>query len=194
MLQAGPPHAEEAVVFVHGNPGTSRDWTRLVERTGAFARAVAWDHPRFGQADKPAGFDYTVPGYAAHLGRCLEAFGITRAHLVLHDFSGPWGKLDPYVPIAFAERHREVFPDAQVVIMEGAATGPSPTIRMGWHGWSLPPLGHGSRGSWRALVVSPHEVVLGQAPAPSCVGLICRLSPAAPQPNTSLPCSGRMKP
>ena len=57
ILQAGPPHAGEAVVFVHGNPGSSQDWARLVERTGAFARAVAWDHPGFGQADKPAGFE-----------------------------------------------------------------------------------------------------------------------------------------
>src|SRR4029450_5084505 len=54
MLQAGPLHAERAVVFVHGNPGSSQDWARLVERTGALARAVAWDHPGFGQADKRA--------------------------------------------------------------------------------------------------------------------------------------------
>jgi hypothetical protein len=33
-----------------------------VERTGRLARAVAWDHPGFGQADKPTGFDYTVQG------------------------------------------------------------------------------------------------------------------------------------
>ena len=77
ILQAGSPHATEAVVVVHGNPGSSQDWVRLVERIGAFGRAVAWDHPGFGQADKPAGFDYTVEGYAAHLGRCLDALGIT---------------------------------------------------------------------------------------------------------------------
>jgi alpha/beta hydrolase fold len=91
MLQAGPPQATEAVVFVHGNPGSSQDWARLLQRTGALARAVAWDHPGFGQADTPAGFDHTVPGYATHLGRCLDALGITWAHLVLHDFGGPWG-------------------------------------------------------------------------------------------------------
>ena len=41
MLQAGPPHAEEAVVFVHGNPGSSQDWARLVERTGRFTGELA---------------------------------------------------------------------------------------------------------------------------------------------------------
>jgi pimeloyl-ACP methyl ester carboxylesterase len=47
--------------------------------------------PGFGRADKPAGFDYTVPGYARHLGGVLDALGVRRAHLVLHDFGGPWG-------------------------------------------------------------------------------------------------------
>jgi pimeloyl-ACP methyl ester carboxylesterase len=112
MLQAGPAEATEAVVFVHGNPGSSQDWARLVERTGTFARAVAWDHPGFGQADKPAGFDYSVQGYAAHLGRCLEVLGITRAHLVLHDvlhdFGGPWG-------LAWAAAHPAAFASATLL-------------------------------------------------------------------------------
>jgi pimeloyl-ACP methyl ester carboxylesterase len=108
MLHAGPAEATEAVVFVHGNPGSSQDWARLVERTGTFARAVAWDHPGFGQADKPAGFDYTVHGYATHLGRCLEVLGITRAHLVLHDFGGPWG-------LAWAAAHPDAFASATLL-------------------------------------------------------------------------------
>jgi pimeloyl-ACP methyl ester carboxylesterase len=108
MLAAGPPAATEAVVFVHGNPGSSQDWARLVERTGTFARAVAWDHPGFGRADKPAGFDYTVKGFAAHLGRCLDALGITRAHLVLHDFGGPWG-------MAWAAAHPAAFASGTLI-------------------------------------------------------------------------------
>ena len=58
---AGAPTAE-AVVDVHGTPGSSQDWVPLLERAGQLARAVAWDHPGFGQADTPAGFDYTVDG------------------------------------------------------------------------------------------------------------------------------------
>ena len=91
LLQAGPPDATEAVVFVHGNPGSSQDWERLLQRVGRLARAVAWDHPGFGRADKPADFPYTIHGYAAHLARCLDALGITRVHLVGHDWGGPWG-------------------------------------------------------------------------------------------------------
>jgi pimeloyl-ACP methyl ester carboxylesterase len=131
MLQAGPAEATEAVVFVHGNPGSSQDWARLVERTGTLACAVAWDHPGFGQADKPAGFDYTVKGYATHLGRCLEVLGITRAHLVLHDFGGPWG-------LAWAATHPDSFASATLLNI-----GILPGYR--WHSlariWRTPLLG-----------------------------------------------------
>jgi pimeloyl-ACP methyl ester carboxylesterase len=91
LLEGGPPHAEEAVVFVHGNPGSSRDWVDLAGRVSAFARAVALDMPGFGRADRPARFEYTVQGYARHLAGALDALGIRRAHLVVHDFGGAWG-------------------------------------------------------------------------------------------------------
>jgi pimeloyl-ACP methyl ester carboxylesterase/flavin-dependent dehydrogenase len=91
VLEAGPQDAEEAVVFVHGNPGSSLDWVELAAAVGAFGRAVALDMPGFGRADKPLDFDYTVEGYARHLGGALEGLGVRRAHLVLHDFGGPWG-------------------------------------------------------------------------------------------------------
>ncbi|MBM7807684.1 pimeloyl-ACP methyl ester carboxylesterase [Geodermatophilus bullaregiensis] len=90
-LHAGPADADEAVVFVHGNPGPAEDWRRLLARTGAFARAVAPDMPGFGGADKPDSFVYTVDGYARHLAGVLDGLGIRRAHLVLHDFGGAWG-------------------------------------------------------------------------------------------------------
>lgn len=78
-------------MFVHGNPGPAAGWRRLVARTGAFARAVAPDLPGYGDADKPDRFRYTVDGYARHLGGILDQLDIHRAHLVLHDFGGPWG-------------------------------------------------------------------------------------------------------
>jgi pimeloyl-ACP methyl ester carboxylesterase len=47
--------------------------------------------PGFGGADKPDRFVYTVDGYARHLAQLVDALGVRRAHLVLHDFGGPWG-------------------------------------------------------------------------------------------------------
>jgi pimeloyl-ACP methyl ester carboxylesterase len=90
-LEAGPEDAREAAVFVHGNPGSVHDWARLVEATGKHGRAVALDMPGYGEADRPEDFPYTIEGYAAHLGGALEQLEIERAHLILHDFGGPWG-------------------------------------------------------------------------------------------------------
>ncbi len=89
--ESGPEDSDEALVFLHGNPGFSGDWIDLMTRAGAFRRCVAPDMPGFGHSDKPERFDYTVGGYARHLGALLAQLKVRRAHLVLHDFGGPWG-------------------------------------------------------------------------------------------------------
>ena len=92
VLQAGPRDAREAVVFVHGNPGSGEDWSEPgASRPASFARAVAPDMPGFGRADKPRDFPYSVAGYADFLDGVLGELGIDRVHLVVHDFGGPWG-------------------------------------------------------------------------------------------------------
>jgi pimeloyl-ACP methyl ester carboxylesterase len=90
-LEAGPAQASEAVLFVHGNPGSSSDWSALLEGVGEFGRAVALDMPGFGQAPLPAGFDCHVDSYAQFLAEAVERLAIERVHLVLHDFGGPFG-------------------------------------------------------------------------------------------------------
>jgi pimeloyl-ACP methyl ester carboxylesterase len=100
VRQSGPESAREAVVFVHGNPGSGEDYAELLPSVGELARAVAPDMPGYGKADRPKGFDYTVEGYARHLDGVLSELGVERAHLVLHDFGGPWG-------LAWAAAHPE---------------------------------------------------------------------------------------
>jgi pimeloyl-ACP methyl ester carboxylesterase len=92
VLVGGPQDADptEAVVFVHGNPGKGSDWQHLVEAVAPHARVVAPDMPGFGGAEMRDDMDYTVAGYAAHLGGLLDELGVKRAHLVAHDFGGPW--------------------------------------------------------------------------------------------------------
>lgn len=107
-LEAGPPTADEAVVFLHGSPGSSRDWEVFIRAVGKFGRAVALDMPGFGKADKPDHFEYSVVGYAQHLDGCLTELGIRRTHLVLHDFGGPWG-------LAWAAAHSEAFASAVLI-------------------------------------------------------------------------------
>ncbi|HEX8856849.1 MAG TPA: alpha/beta hydrolase [Thermoleophilaceae bacterium] len=90
VMQAGPADAHGAVVFVHGNPGSSRDFDQLVGATGKFTRVVAFDMPGFGHADK--GFDgtYTTQSTVQFIGDMVAHLGITRVHLALHDFGGIW--------------------------------------------------------------------------------------------------------
>jgi pimeloyl-ACP methyl ester carboxylesterase len=108
LAEAGPADAEEAVVFVHGNPGPALEWHDLMGRTGEFARAVAMDMPGFGRADKPRDFALPVEGHARFLAAALNELGVKRAHLVLHDFGGPWG-------LAWAGANQDAF--ASVVLM-----------------------------------------------------------------------------
>jgi pimeloyl-ACP methyl ester carboxylesterase len=91
LLEAGPSSADEAVVFVHGNPGSARDFDVLLASTGRYARAIAFDVPGLGHADDRRGLDYSTDGAARYIGRVIAQLGVRRVHLVLHDLGGIWG-------------------------------------------------------------------------------------------------------
>jgi pimeloyl-ACP methyl ester carboxylesterase len=91
LICAGPENASEAVVFLHGNPGSRLDWQPLVEQAGEFGRALAFDMPGFGQADAPRDFGYRIEDYARFIEGALSELGVNRAHLVVHDFGGSFG-------------------------------------------------------------------------------------------------------
>jgi pimeloyl-ACP methyl ester carboxylesterase len=132
LLQAGPAEANEAVVFLHGNPGSCDDWVGLAAvAADAGKRAVAFDLPDFGETVAPDGFQHEVPGYAGFVDAALAELGIDRAHLVLHDFGGPIG-------LYWAAAH----PDA-IASMTLIDTGLLPGYK--WHSlariWRTPVLG-----------------------------------------------------
>jgi pimeloyl-ACP methyl ester carboxylesterase len=89
--EGGPRDSAEAVVFVHGNPGSMDDWEALAPAVAQFTRVIAMDLPGYGRADRPRGFDYTINGYGRYLGGLIDQLGVRRAHLVLHDFGGGFG-------------------------------------------------------------------------------------------------------
>lgn len=74
-------------VFLHGVPTNSADWLPFMERLRG--PAVAPDLPCFGRSGRPSGgeFDPTMHGYGEWVGRFVEAEGIDRYRLVVHD----WG-------------------------------------------------------------------------------------------------------
>jgi pimeloyl-ACP methyl ester carboxylesterase len=106
--QVGDQGDREAVVFVHGNPGPASDWSDLLECVGEFARGIAMDFPGYGGADRPRDFDYSVSGYACHLDGALAELGVHRAHIVAHDFGGPWA-------LAWAAQNPEKFASATLI-------------------------------------------------------------------------------
>jgi pimeloyl-ACP methyl ester carboxylesterase len=148
LLQAGPVDAAEAVVYVHGNPGSADDWELLIAAAaGTGRRALALDLPDFGETEAPPGFEHTVPGYAEFLAQALATLGIERAHLVIHDFGGPIG-------LFWAAMHPDAL--ASVTLID---TGILPDYR--WHRlariWRTPGLGElfqatATRGAFRRLV------------------------------------------
>ena len=131
LREAGPPDATEAVVFLHGSPGSSADWEPLLAAAGRRWRAVAWDAPGFGQAVSQVEVRQTVSAHAQFVGRALDALGIERVHLVAHDFGGPWG-----LAWANSEPHRF----ASAILL---GTGALPGYR--WHAlarlWRTPRAG-----------------------------------------------------
>lgn len=99
VLSAGPQEPEEAVLYVHGGPGSANDFDHLLPLTGAFARSVALDLPGWGEADKPKDWSYSPDAYANFLAAAARELGIGRAHLVLGDIGTVaallWAAADP---------------------------------------------------------------------------------------------------
>jgi haloalkane dehalogenase len=91
----------DPVVLMHGIPVSSflyRKVLPLLADRGL--RGVAFDLPGLGLAEKRADFDYTWSGLGRWTGAAIDALGIERCHLVLHDIGGPIG-------LEWALRNRE---------------------------------------------------------------------------------------
>jgi pimeloyl-ACP methyl ester carboxylesterase len=81
-----------AVVLLHGVPSSSFLYRRMVPLVASQGlRAVAFDYPGLGLADRPEDFDYSWSGLARWTGEALDALEVDRAHLVVHDIAGPIG-------------------------------------------------------------------------------------------------------
>jgi pimeloyl-ACP methyl ester carboxylesterase len=80
------------VVCLHGIPTSSYLYRKVVPAlAGQGLRGVAFDFPGLGLADRPEDFDYSWSGLARWTGEAIDALGIDRCHLLLHDIGGPIG-------------------------------------------------------------------------------------------------------
>lgn len=100
VLEGGPNDSEEAVVFLHGQPGSAEDWGDLLQRVATFSRTAAFDWPGWGSAERPGRntWDFSAGTSATFMAAVLSRLGIRRAHLVMHDLGGVgllWGAAHP---------------------------------------------------------------------------------------------------
>ncbi len=71
------------ILYLHGLPTSSDDWTPLLERTGGLAP----DLPGFGRSGKGGHLEYTIEAHASFVAQFLADQRIERIRLVAHD----WG-------------------------------------------------------------------------------------------------------
>jgi len=63
----------------------------LPELAARGRRGIAFDLPGLGLADRPKNFDYSWSGIGAWTQAAVDALGLGRFHLVVHDIGGPIG-------------------------------------------------------------------------------------------------------
>ena len=81
-----------AVVLMHGIPVSSFLYRKVLPLlAGRGLRGIAFDLPGLGLAEKNDTFDYSWSGLGRWTGEAIDALGIDRCHLVLHDIGGPVG-------------------------------------------------------------------------------------------------------
>src|SRR3954452_2491912 len=80
----------DPVVLMHGIPASSFLYRKVVPLLAERGlRGVAFDLPGLGLAARPPGIDYTWTGLGRWTGEAIDALGVERCHLVLHDIGGP---------------------------------------------------------------------------------------------------------
>ena len=91
----------EPIVLVHGTPTWSFEYRRLIAELSRSRRVIALDHLGFGLSDRPQGFGYRSEDHARVFAAFVEALGVQRFTLVVHDFGGPIA-----LPVAIAHPER----------------------------------------------------------------------------------------
>jgi len=109
LLEAGESDADEAIVFLHGQPGSADDWQELMRAAAPLGRVIAIDWPGWGEAERPSrdSWGFSAGASATFLAAVLAELGIRRAHLVMHDLGG--------VGLLWGAAHPEAFASAVII-------------------------------------------------------------------------------
>jgi pimeloyl-ACP methyl ester carboxylesterase len=90
--EAGPANGP-VVLLPHGYPCSSFQFRHFMAALGDRWRLIAPDLPGFGYSATPDStrFSYTFAGYGEFLERLVDAFGLTRYAIYLHDYGSQHG-------------------------------------------------------------------------------------------------------
>ncbi len=80
--------AGSPVVLIHGNPGSTKDWTHLSGLLAVRHKIVAFDRPGHGQSQRPKHGDASVEVQASLLHDALKQLHIVRPIIVGHSWGG----------------------------------------------------------------------------------------------------------
>lgn len=82
----------DPIVLMHGLPSSAWLYRKIIPLLAtAGHRAMCFDLPGLGLASRPKDFDYTIPGLGEFAAAAVDALGLQRFHLVVHDAGGPVG-------------------------------------------------------------------------------------------------------
>jgi len=114
----GSAPSTEAVLMLHGNPTWSFYYRNLVKTLAPSFRCIVPDHIGMGLSEKPENYSYTLDQRIDDIAALVAHLGLTRIHLVVHDWGGAIG-------FGFAARHPELI--GRIVILN---TGAFPSTRI----------------------------------------------------------------
>lgn len=82
----------DPVACLHGVPASCFLYRKVIDELAARGlRGIAFDLPGLGLAARPEGFDYTWTGLGRFCIAAVDALGLDRFHLLVHDIGGPVG-------------------------------------------------------------------------------------------------------
>jgi pimeloyl-ACP methyl ester carboxylesterase len=79
---------DQPVLLVHGNPTSADIWRPFLAALDERRSCIAPDLPGWGESDRVPGFRHTMLHLATYLEELLDARGVRRFDLVVHDWGG----------------------------------------------------------------------------------------------------------
>ena len=82
-----------SILLLHGFPSSSHMFRDLINDLSADYHLIAPDYPGFGQSSTPSvsAYEYNFDNLALTISRLIDALGLKKLSLYLHDYGGPVG-------------------------------------------------------------------------------------------------------